>query len=110
MVTLPLTGTFFESAENDGEATIPKTIKEMITVMTVETRFTPIGKTSTTRISTAFTCRQTRCKFKTRSSAGLYEIDIYRLDFLKQIFIDMKMNVSIREYQIFFQWLIQSHA
>ena len=60
--------------------------------------------------STARACRQARCKFKTRSSNRLYEIDIYRLDFLKQILVNKKMYVSIREYQIFFLWLVQSHA
>jgi hypothetical protein len=102
---------FFNSAENDGKARTPRTRMEMITAMTVETRFTLMDRTSTiARISAARARRQARCKFKTRSSDSFNKINIYRLDFLKQILVNKKMYVSIREYQIFFLWLIQGYA
>jgi hypothetical protein len=111
MVTMPFTGTFFGPAENTGDAEMMRRNMKMMNTMNAETRFTVIDKTSAiARISAAHARRKARCKFKTRSSDRFNKINIYRLDFLKQILVNKKMYVSIREYQIFFLWLIQSYA
>jgi len=88
-----------------------KKYMKMINTMISETRFTLIDKTSTiARTSAARARLKARGEFKSRSSDRLDEIDAYRLDFLKQRLVNKKMYVSIREYQICFLWLVQSHS
>jgi len=83
----------------------------MVNMIIFETPFTLIEKTSTIARTPATRARlKARSEFKSRSSERIGKIDAYRLDFLKQILINKKLDISIREYQIFLLWLVQSHA
>jgi len=65
---------------------------------------------ATAGAATARTCRQVRCQLKAGTSRGLYKIDTYGLNFLKQFLVDDKLDIPIIENHIFFKRLIQSHA
>jgi hypothetical protein len=107
---MPLTGTFLYSVEDDVQAALTKKKIVKINVPISVIRFMLINTSTIARTFAARARLKARGEFKSRSSDRLDEIDAYRLYFIEQRLVNKIMDVSIREYQIFFLWLVQSHA